>query len=41
MADSGETGWDGRSGEFVAHLCFILDEEPSYSKFYKITCKSV
>ena len=24
------------SGEFVAHLCFILPEEPMYSKFFEI-----
>lgn len=24
------------SGEFIAHLCFILPEEPMYSKYYEI-----
>ncbi len=31
---------NGASGEFVAHLCFILPEENMYSKFYSITAKS-
>ena len=30
----------GASGEFTAYLCFILPEEKSFSKFYKITGKS-
>ena len=29
---------NGASGEFVAYLCFILPEEPTFSKFYKVTC---
>ena len=28
----------GTDGIYVAHLCFILPEEPTFSKFYKITC---
>lgn len=28
----------GKSGTFTAHLCFILDNEPMYSKYYSITC---
>ena len=28
----------GSDGIYVAHLCFILPEEPTFSKFYKITC---
>ena len=28
----------GADGVYVAHLCFILPEEPTFSKFYKITC---
>ena len=31
---------NGQSGTFVAHLCFILENEPMYSKFYSITCVS-
>jgi len=31
---------NGQSGEFVAYLCFILENEPDFSKFYKITCNS-
>ena len=27
-------------GEFVAYLCFILPNEKTFSKFYKITGKS-
>lgn len=30
---------NGASGDFVAFLCFILENEPDFSKFYKITCK--
>jgi hypothetical protein len=30
----------GTSGEFEAHLCFILENEPMYSKFYSIKCTS-
>mmetsp|Transcript_54294 Transcript_54294/g.140193 ORF Transcript_54294/g.140193 Transcript_54294/m.140193 type:complete len:277 (-) Transcript_54294:272-1102(-) len=29
------------AGEFVAHLCFILPNEKAFSKFYKITGKSI
>jgi len=28
----------GTDGIYTAHLCFILPEEPTFSKFYKITC---
>ena len=31
---------DGETGEFTAYLCFILPEEKTFSKFYKITAKS-
>lgn len=31
---------NGATGTFVAHLCYILPEEPTFSKFYKITCTS-
>lgn len=30
---------NGASGDFAAFLCFILENEPDFSKFYKITCK--
>ena len=30
---------NGASGVLVAHLCFILENEPDFSKFYKIICK--
>ena len=31
---------NGQTGELQAYLCFILDEEPMYSKYYGITVKS-
>ena len=31
---------NGASGTFEAHLCFILENEPGFSKFYKISCTS-
>ena len=31
---------NGASGTFDAHLCFILENEPGFSKFYKISCTS-
>ena len=32
---------NGMVGEFVANLCFILPEEPGFSKYYQVTCKSL
>ena len=31
---------NGASGEFEAYLCFVLENEPDFSKFYKITGKT-
>lgn len=31
---------NGKQGEFVAHVAFILPEEKAFSTFYKITCKA-
>ena len=30
----------GATGELVAHLCFLLPEEKTFSKYFKITCTS-
>jgi hypothetical protein len=30
----------GRSGELVGYLCFILPDERSMSTYYKITCRA-
>jgi hypothetical protein len=31
---------NGSQGEFIANLCFILEEEKGFSKFYEIKCNA-